>query len=335
MSSVSKEYRVPLLVIHRGDLQHVLLEAAIREAVDIKTNARVVNVDSNFKARVELASGDWIEGDLLIGADGIHSRVRKQMASYLGAKDEVISTGDSAYRVTLSREKLAQDQEILHHLDGGISTRWLGPGGHIMAYPVRKSQLYNLVFLHPSKPGEINNTDLWVQKGDKQEMMDYYRGWSPTVQRLISYIAPSELMEWPLYLRTPLPHWVVHQVALLGDACHPMLPYVAQGAAQAIEDAGVLAVCLSMTTDVPLGLKVYETVRKTRAETIQNSAHTTRRALHMLDGPEQEKRDLDMKSAGKAGGRNPDLWADQAFQHFMWGVDVMSEAQARFDHVDR
>lgn len=190
------------------------------------------------------------------------------MASYLGAKDGVIPTGDSAYRVTISREKLVQNQEMLHHLDGGISTRWLGPGGHIMAYPVRKSQLYNLVFIHPSKPGEINDTDLWIQMGDKQEMMDFYRDWSPTVQRLISYIPPSELMEWPLYLRNPLPHWVVHQVALLGDACHPMLPYVAQGAAQAIEDAGVLAVCLSMTTDVPLGLKVYETVRKTRVEII-------------------------------------------------------------------
>lgn len=327
-SALFKRYLAPMLVVHRGDLQHVLHEAANNQDVDIRTKARVVNIDRNFEARVQLSSGEWVEGDLLIGADGIHSRVRTQIASHLGAKDQITPTGHSAYRVTIPRDKLAQEPEILSHLDLGISTRWMGPRGHIMAYPVRKNRLYNMVFLHPTKPGKIDETNLWSQKGDKQEMTSFYGSWSPTVQRLISYVPASDLMEWPLNLRPPLPRWAVNKTALLGDACHPMLPYVAQGAAQAIEDVGVLAVCLSMTSDVALALKVYEAVRKTRAEKIQDSAMVTAKALHLPDGPEQEERD---RRITEAGGKSPDLWADREFQDFMWGVDIMRETQERWE----
>ena len=327
----SERYGAPMLVIHRGDLQKILLAAAVKELVKIRTSQKVMNVDANFEARVQLASGEWVQGDLLIGADGIHSLVRRRIASYCGVKDRITHTGDSAYRVTIAREKLNGEAEILQQLDQGISTRWMGPMGHIMAYPMRQDRsLYNMVFVHLSKPGKVNNKHLWSQKGDIEEMMNHYQEWSPTVKRLISYITPSELMEWPLNLHTTLPSWVVNKVALLGDACHPMLPYIAQGAAQAIEDAGVLAVCLSKTSEVPLALKVYEAMRKARAETIQNSATTMRRVLHLPDGPEQKERDQNMKGAGNPGGKNPDLWADPAFQDLMWGVDVMSETLAQW-----
>ncbi len=328
----SEKYGAPMLVVHRGDLQRVLHASAINKLVEIRTSQQVVNVDSNFEARVQLASGKWVHGDILIGADGIHSLVRKRIASCLGINDRIAPTGDSAYRVTILRRKLAGEEEILQQLDRGISTRWMGPRGHIMAYPMRKDRsLYNMVFVRLSKPGKADSGNLWSEKGDLQEMMDFYQDWSPTVKRLISYITPSELMEWPLNIHTTLPKWVVNKVALLGDACHSMLPYLAQGAAQAIEDAGVLAVCLSMTAHVPGALKVYEAVRKTRAETIQSSATAMRTVLHLPDGPEQEERDRNMKGAGKPGAKNPDLWADRAFQDLMWGVDVMSETQANWD----
>ena len=101
----------------------------------------------------------------------------------------------------------------------------------------------------------------------------------------------------------------------MGDACHPMLPDVAQGAAQAIEDAGVLACALSLTEDLDGALAVYERVRKDRAERIQKSATVTRKALHLPDGEEQRKRDEAIRGPGK----NPDLWADHDWQDFMWG----------------
>lgn len=106
-----------------------------------------------------------------------------------------------------------------------------------------------------------------------------------------------------------------------------MLPYVAQGAAQAIEDAGVLTCALSLADDVSTAIKVYENVRKERAERVQNSASITRNALHLPDGEEQRKRD----EAIKGKGRNPDLWADKDFQEFMWGVDVMKETVEHWD----
>ena len=112
------------------------------------------------------------------------------------------------------------------------------------------------------------------------------------------------------------------------------LPYVAQGAAQAIEDAAVLAVCLTLTPHVRVALAIYTLVRKSRGEAIQQSASTTKTALHLPDGPEQEKRDEAIRNArGKEGrgGRNPDLWADREWQDFMWGVDVMRETVERWE----
>ena len=330
--SKSLEYGAPMLVIHRGDLQRVLLQAALGQNVDLRTRSKVARVEDDFRPSVQLASGEWISGDLVLGADGIHSLLRKKLASHFRVSDKIIPTGDSAYRVSIPRSALQEEPEILSHLDQGISTRWLGDGGHIMAYPIRHSTQYNMVFVHLSHPNRSDETNLWSQRGSKEEMRAFYKDWSPTVQRLISYVPASELMEWPLNIHSPLPSWTLGRTALLGDACHPMLPYVAQGAAQAIEDAGTLAVCLSMSADVPLTLKVYETVRKNRAETIQSSATATQRALHLPDGPEQEERDSWMKGLNKkTKGGTKDMWADKNFQNFMWGVDVMNETRARWE----
>ena len=109
---------------------------------------------------------------------------------------------------------------------------------------------------------------------------------------------------------------------------NPRLPYVAQGAAQAIEDAAVLTVCFAKTSDVGVALSIYEQVRKARGEAIQNSAATTQKVLHLPDGPEQEERDRRMKGVG----RNPDLWADEEWQDYMWGVDVMKDTWYNWEH---
>ncbi|KNG48585.1 salicylate hydroxylase [Stemphylium lycopersici] len=127
----------------------------------------------------------------------------------------------------------------------------------------------------------------------------------------------------------PLPTWVRGGVALIGDACHPMLPYVAQGAANGIEDAAVMATALNCTSNIELALCVYEAVRKERAEKITASASDTSRSLHLPDGPEQEKRDRSIQSARhpeRAGESDvADRWRDQQWQDFMWGIDVMRE----------
>jgi len=213
---------------------------------------------------------------------------------------------------------MKNDARALSLLHDNIGMRWMGPYGHIMAYPIKNNTVYNMVLLHPQKPSQ-GNDESWTSKGDKREMMDFYREWNDTVKNLLSYVPEGEVMEWTLNSHRPLPTWIENKCVLIGDACHPMLPYVAQGAAQAIEDAGVLTCALSLVQEgeIDVALRVYEAVRKDRGEKIQNSASVTRRALHLPDGEEQRKRDAAMREG--SGERNPDLWADREWQEFMWG----------------
>jgi salicylate hydroxylase len=151
-------------------------------------------------------------------------------------------------------------------------------------------------------------------------MLEFYDKWNPRVKKLLDCVPEGEVLEWKLCDHEPLATWVEDKVALLGDAAHPMLPYVAQGAAQAVEDGAVLGVCLSMIDSkdqINTALKVYELVRKERAETVQASATQTRQALHLHDGKEQQDRDYMICNASKAAP-NPDLWSDRSFQQWCW-----------------
>lgn len=286
--------------------------------IEIRTSSRVARVADDFEAKVQLESGEWISGDVVIAADGIKSDIRRQIASHHGVHDTVLPTGDAAYRILIPKEKMQGDQRALDLLNSNVGMRWMGPGGHIMAYPIKKNTVYNMVLLHPQK-ADSPNEESWTKKGDKQEMLSFYQNWDDLVRSLLSYVPDGEVMEWTLNSHMPLPSWVENKCVLMGDACHPMLPYVAQGAAQAIEDAAVLTCALSLTDSVPTALSVYEIVRKERAERIQKSAAVTRKALHLPDGEEQRKRD----EAIRGPGRNPDLWADHAWQDFMWGESLV------------
>lgn len=208
----------------------------------------------------------------------------------------------------------------------------VGPGGHIMAYPVKDNKVYNMVLLHPQQPNlDHEDAESWTRQGSKKEMMEFYKDWCPLVKDLLSYVDEDEVKEWVLNSHAPLPSWHENKVVLIGDSCHPMLPYVAQGAAQAIEDSAVLQVTLAKSSkDVPLAIEVYEQVRKARGEAVQASAAETRKALHLPDGPEQQERDANIKAASQGKGHNPDLWADTEFQQFIWGTDIMRDTLVRW-----
>lgn len=333
MPEIGEKYGAPLSVIHRGDLQRILLNAAKKAGVDIRTATKVVEVDPNLEACVKTKEGEWISGDVIIAADGIKSSIRGQIAAHHGHKDFSSPTGDAAYRVMIPRKEMEHDERALDLLNHNIGMRWMGPGGHIMAYPVKRNTVYNMVLLHPAKPQQSSEEESWTTKGDKKEMMAFYKDWSPLVQDLLSYVPEGEVMEWTLNSHKPLPSWIENKVALIGDSSHPMLPYVAQGAANAIEDAGVLVAAFTQTDDVTKALQVYQEVRKARGEKIQQSADTTRRSLHLPDGPEQRQRDDAIRAAARGEGSNPDLWADEGFQRFMWGVDVMGETVERWEEL--
>lgn len=332
MPAIGEKYGAPVSVIHRGDLQRILLQATRDAGVEIRTSTKVVAVDENFGARVKTKDGEWISGDVVIAADGIKSDIRRQIAEHHGHRDFSSPTGDAAYRILIPKENMEHDKQALELLNQDVGMRWMGPGGHIMAYPIKNNKVYNMVLLHPAKPHQKGN-ESWTTKGDKKEMMDFYKSWSPLVQNLLSYVPEGEVMEWTLNSHKPLPSWIEGKIALIGDSSHPMLPYVAQGAADAVEDAGTIVAAFTQTSDVSDALAVYEEVRKARGEAIQQSASKTRRSLHLPDGPEQQKRDEAIRAAGKGQGHNPDLWADTEWQTFMWGVDVMKDTVEKWDEL--
>ncbi|KAI9154786.1 Salicylate hydroxylase [Paramyrothecium foliicola] len=334
MPTLGDTYGAPMGVIHRADLQRILLRAARMNGCKILTSHVVIAVDEHFHPRVQVRNkvtteDQWFSGDAIIAADGIRSTVRREIAKSLGYPRHAIPTGDAAYRVLIPRTRIEHDKVLLSMLDENKAMRYMGPHGHIMAYPLKEKTLYNMVLIHPAtserqSPPRTSWTD--VCSGD--EMLAFYSNWSPAIRAWLSH-ADTPVYEWNLETYEDLPRWVHGGIALAGDACHPMLPYVAQGAANGLEDAGVLAVALSRSSNVASALAVYELVRKERAERIAASADVTRRYLHLLDGPEQRERDDAIRGfnpgAKGDGDGDGDKWRDEHWQNFMWGVDVMRD----------
>ncbi|CAF1435925.1 unnamed protein product [Rotaria magnacalcarata] len=334
MSEIEHIHGAPLWVAHRADLQNILKEGAESAGARIIVKSCVEDIDFE-NARIKLkGQTNWIDGDVLIAADGVKSIARKKMLAKQGNIDKVRETGDAAWRVIIPAEEIynSNDVELIEALESSVGLRWMGPSGHIMCYPIRNHQLLNAVLLHPDRPG---TEESWTMKGSKKDMLEFYRSWNLHIKKLLECVPEGEVLEWKLCDHEPLTSWIEGKVALMGDAAHPMLPYVAQGAAQAVEDAAVLAVCLSMIESkdqIKTALQVYELVRKERAETVQTSATQTRQVLHLHDGQEQLERDNIIRNSSK-GGPNPDLWSDRSFQQWCWSTDTQQQAFSMWNEL--
>ncbi|KAJ9320715.1 hypothetical protein DTO027B5_7836 [Paecilomyces variotii] len=317
------------VVIHRADLHNALIERALAlPNVELRVNSMVKDVTFEPPS-VTLVNDTVVSGDVVIAGDGIKSVIRGKL---LNDDIKAYPTGDAVYRVILPRSVMETDPELKQLIDEPDATRWIGPGRHVIAYPVRKHELYNVVLTHPDRG---NVEEGWTTKGSKQGMVNDYLGWDARVRKIIDLVQEDEVLEWKLCLHKPLPTWVKGSVALMGDACHPMLPYVAQGAAQAVEDAAALGVLLSAISsprEVPLALQAYEKSRKQRADTVQQSGTDNRITLHLPDGPEQRARDEQFR-ASMNGASNPDKWADRETQKFLWGWDEEEHALQAWNEI--
>ncbi|KAF7554714.1 hypothetical protein G7Z17_g2721 [Cylindrodendrum hubeiense] len=307
-------------VIHRADLHGALIaKAQSLKGVTIKLGSSVVGVDFNH-ASVRLSNGESVEGDVVLAADGIKSAIRKLLLD--DESDIAIPTGDAVFRLMLPREAMLHDANLRECIEGATVRRWIGPGGHVVAYPVRNHQLYNIAMAHPDRGGLEES---WTTRGSKEMLLKEYEGWDPLLVKMLTLVPDEEVLEWKLCSHPPLKTWIRGSCALLGDACHPMLPYVAQGAAQAVEDAAALGVILSnlkSKLDIPLALEAYQHTRKLRAETIQGFGMDTRASLHLKDGPAQIARDLQFTTHS-----NPDRWTNTASQRYLWSFDAEQEAK--------
>lgn len=264
-------YGTPYLVMHRSDLLQILLDACTAEPlITLENNRTVVDiVPGADEVEVTCADGQVYRAEVLIGADGLRSRVRR-----LFVDDEPVCSGYVAYRGTMPIEDVATD------VDANDIVLWVGPGVHLMQYPVRAGALYNqvAVFHSPSFAAEVPDAE-W---GTPEELDTAYAGTVDPVR--ISAASVSRARHWPLYDREPLEHYVQGRVALIGDAAHPMLQVLGQGACQALEDAVCLADLLAENVEDPdKALVAYEQARLPRATTCQRLARPWAEMWHLTD----------------------------------------------------
>jgi len=205
------------VVIHRADLHNALIERALAlPNVELRVNSMVKDVTFEPPS-VTLVNDTVVSGDVVIAGDGIKSVIRGKL---LNDDIKAYPTGDAVYRVILPRSVMETDPELKQLIDEPDATRWIGPGRHVIAYPVRKHELHNVVLTHPDRG---NVEEGWTTKGSKQGMVNDYLGWDARVRKIIDLVQEDEVLEWKLCLHKPLPTWVKGSVALMGDACHPML----------------------------------------------------------------------------------------------------------------
>ncbi len=274
-------YGTHCYVAHRADLLALLQAAlpagmlqldrrclAVRDAGDA---AEAVFVDRNGRETT-------LRADLVIGADGIHSVVQAVVAREVEAR----FSGHCAFRCLVP----AADAPPMALR--AVQTLWLGPGRHFVHYPISGGRLVNVVAIVPA--GEWR-TESWTADGAIADLRAEFAGWDARVLQLID--AATDTKRWALYDRTPLARWHAGRCALLGDAAHAMLPFFAQGAAQAIEDAVVLAACLRGVDaqGVAAALARYDAIRRPRASEVQLMSRGREIRNHLPDGPEQAARD--------------------------------------------
>ncbi|PIA90610.1 3-hydroxybenzoate 6-hydroxylase 1 [Cercospora beticola] len=341
---VRDTYKYPHMVGHRSSLAGSMYEGCKKESAirfHFRTQASEIKAwgpRPSFLATPRDGQPFEVECDVLLAADGVKSVVRDQMLRLNKIDAKIIDTGQAAYRIMLTREQMKDDPELLELIDSEAVTRWIGEKRHIIAYPVSGNQIYNLSTVQPDTNFAAAPSATYTTKGSKPEMMRVFDDFCPKVKRMLDMVPDGEVCEWKLRVHEPLPTWVQDQTALIGDACHPTLPHLAQGAAQAIEDGAVLSVVLSKLPEVTpqainKALKVYEEVRRERAYQLVELAAASGRALHLGDGAAKEQRDKQFAALKSGKGPVPDKWADADVQRNIYGQDVMKIAEDEFDSI--
>jgi salicylate hydroxylase len=293
-SAIEETFGFPHYQMHRADLLSALTRAFPAERVQI--GHRLVDlVDHGDRVSAAFANGVRTDFDLVVGADGIHSAVR----SILFGPESPRFTGCVAYRGLVPADRLDDlDLEVTSQI-------WMGPGSHFVHYFVQNKRLVNFVGIIEQ---DTWTRESWTDRGVLADALAAYEGWHPQVRSILGTV--EETFVWALADRAPLDRWSTGRVTLVGDACHPMLPFMAQGAAQAIEDGATLAACLAAVEegDVPGALVRYETLRLPRATRVQAMSAANKTRFHLPDGPEQEARDAEMASGATDWSFNAVAW---------------------------
>lgn len=276
-ASCEKLYGEETYTAHRADLLSAI--ASKVPANRIRLGHKAVDVDCRGDAlRLTFADGTSCDADVLIGADGVHSLVR----------DALVGPSPATYSGICAFRALVPAERAPAFARRPAQTLWIGPDHHLVHYPVSAGEHVNLVAFAPAGDFTLES---WSARATVEEFLAEFDGWDARLVDLIQ--ASGTPGRWALVDREPLTRWSQHGATLLGDAAHPMFPFFAQGAAQAIEDAAVLARCLAEGVGDPVAaLRRYEQVRIPRTTKLQMVSHGRSHINHLPDGPEQRERDV-------------------------------------------
>ncbi len=301
--AVQTTFGAPYYTLHRGDLHRILADAVPADRIHLGHRfTRVVDRGDTVEAHFE--NGASISADVAIGADGIHSAVRHA----LFGPERPRFTGCVAYRGLVPADRLTQ-------LELERTTQiWMGPGRHFVHYFVSAGRLVNFVAVTEDTTGRRNRGSIAAKSPTL---------WPRSTVFTIRYARSSARPTRPttsLFDRSLLPRWSAGRVTLLGDSCHPMLPFMGQGAAQAIEDAATLKGCLlKFPDDVPAALRRYEELRLPRASRLQGMSAVNKTRFHLADGEAQRERDAEMAAGA----------TDWSFAAIAWLYEHDAESQPR------
>ena len=254
-------------------------------------------MDHGNRVEARFGNGARTEADVLVGADGIHSVVRSEVFG----PGKPRFTGCTAYRGLVPAGRL-------HDLALEATAQvWMGPGRHFVHYFVRNRRLVNFVAIIEQ---DTWTRESWTDRGDLTDALAAFEGWHLHVRAILG--AVDETFIWALFDHAPLKRWSAGRVTLLGDACHAMLPFMAQGGAQAIEDGATLAACLAAAgPDITKALRRYERLRIPRASRLQAMSASNKTRFHLPDGRQQRERDLKMASGSTDWSFNAVAWIYQ------------------------
>jgi salicylate hydroxylase len=289
LDDAERRWGAPYLVVHRADLQRALLEAIARESsISLQTGAAVAGFASGENS-VAIAIEQGVvrlkaAGDCLIGADGVRSFVRQR----LGA-DSARFSGRTAWRATVDAASTPPElrrEEI---------TLWFGRKAHLVHYPLRGGAVINVVAI-VDEDFCPDGVDFWSSPGEPRFLEARFSAWAEPARKLLR-VAP-DWRKWPLFDCKPVASWVAGRVALMGDAAHPMLPFLAQGAAQAIEDAGALGEILTREDNIEASLRAYHETRHAQATRVQKESRRQAKIYH-LGGPAALLRDMVLRALGQ------------------------------------
>jgi salicylate hydroxylase len=264
-----QRYGFPYMMLYRPDLHRILVDALCAVRPDALTlNAKVVKVEQREEGvSASLQDGTAVSGDLLIGADGVHSVTRAQWI----AEDKPRFSGCIAWRGVIPVDRLPA------RFGEPAGVNWVGPGAHVIHYLVSAGRLVSFTGI-VEKGGDWGR-ESWTEQGSVDECLHDFRGWHEDVQAIVRQL--KNPLRWAMMVRDPLANWTQGRITLLGDAAHPTLPFLAQGAGMAIEDACVIARALERYADDPaLALQVYQATRIERTTRIVNGSAANTKRFH-------------------------------------------------------